>query len=298
MAQQNRPCWQYLVRQKNLESDLKRVGITPTDMSALRVSDFKFRYVAKKERQVCQQIKQFITIHEWLGTMPHHPTHRFIATYQGHMAGVVVMSTPNMLCSQFFGPQNRDREKLISRGACISWSPKNLASALLMDSIRWMAKNTPYRFFTGYSDVGAGEIGTIYQACNFIYLGQKMGEKFKYYDPQSPDRGWFSERIFAKTSKIKRCAKACGIHWQSQWQQRDKIFWDAMPPSVESKIRGRLKEEKARCMRKKVPRKHKYVYILATNRRETKRLRQSFFNLRRSKLNHPYPSRRTLASVA
>ena len=103
--------------------------------------------------------------------MPLRPTHRFTATFKGQLAGVVVMATPNSF-SNLLGPDSRHQEKLISRGACISWSPKNLGSALVIFSVRCMAKHTAFRIFTAYSDTEARELGTIYQACNFIYLGQ------------------------------------------------------------------------------------------------------------------------------
>ena len=139
-------CWQHLIRQKNLSQDIIQAKITQKEIFLLRVGDFKFRYIPKENKEMCHRIKEFIIRHEWLGKMPHRPTHRFIATYKEHLAGVIVMSTPNAFCN-FFGKENRHKEKLISRGACISWSPKNLASALIMYSIRWMAKNTHYRFF-------------------------------------------------------------------------------------------------------------------------------------------------------
>ena len=46
-----------------------------------------------------------------------------------------------------------------------------------MFSIKWMAKNTPFRAFTAYSDPEAKELGTIYQACNFYYIGQSSGSQ-------------------------------------------------------------------------------------------------------------------------
>ena len=162
-------CYQYDIRINNFEQDIKDAGLTQSEVDALNVSDFEFKYLDKSDTDTCSIIKAFIIRHEWLGKMPHRPTHRFIATYKGIIAGVIVMATPNAF-SNLLGKENRDKEKLISRGACISWSPKNLGSALVMFSIRWMVKNTPYRFFTAYSDTKARELGTIYQACNFTYL--------------------------------------------------------------------------------------------------------------------------------
>ena len=281
-------CWQYEIRQRNLAKDLEQARLTHAKMATLRVCDFEFCYVPKDDKEMCQKIKNFIIKYEWLGKMPHRPTHRFIATYQGQLAGAIVMATPNAF-SNFLGKDSRDKEKLISRGACISWSPKNLASALIMYSIRWMSQNTAYRFFTGYSDTTAGELGTIYQACNFTYLGQKSGARFQYFDPQYPERGWFSDRLFRKSSQIRKYAQKCAMEWQKNWQRRDKILWDQMPSHVVFKIKSMLKKEMNRCIRRKIPKKHKYLYILGKNKRQTKRLRKNFAGMNPNLLNLPYP---------
>jgi hypothetical protein len=60
-------CYQYDVRLKNLETDLKEADLTKEDVSKLRVSDFEFRFVPKEEKQTCQAVKAFIERHEWLG---------------------------------------------------------------------------------------------------------------------------------------------------------------------------------------------------------------------------------------
>ena len=283
-------CWQYLIREKNLAKDLEESGLIHEKMSTLRVCDFNFRFIPKEDKKMCHQIRDFITRHEWLGKMPQRPTHRFIAEYKGKLAGAIVMAVPNNF-SLIFGKENRNLEKLISRGACISWSPKNLASSLIMYSIRWMAKNTPYRFFTAYSDPHAGELGTIYQACNFVYLGQNFGDRYKYFDPNNPQKGWFSERIFRKSGNFKNHAKRLGIPWKKQWSYRDKIFWELVPPSVRLRLKKAVWSEKKGRRQIPVKRKHKYLYILGKDKKETNQLRQLFKNLN-PKLRSPYPKER------
>jgi hypothetical protein len=188
--------------------------LSASEARALRVRDFKFEFVAKEDKARAQEIARFVQRHEWLGKMPTRPTHRFMATYQGHLAGVVIMATPNC-CSNLLGRDHRGLEKLISRGACISWSPKNLGSALVMFAIRWMVKHTEFRYFTAYSDTEALELGTIYQACNFTYLGQTSGARFEWHDPTRPEAGNFSDRLFRRASFIKRKAIEAGIDWDA-----------------------------------------------------------------------------------
>lgn len=245
----------------------------------------------KADPDTCQQIKNFIERHEWLGKMPHRPTHRFIATYKGLLAGVVVMATPNSF-SHLLGRESRDKEKLISRGACISWSPKNLGSALVMFSIRWMVKNTRYRFFTAYSDTEARELGTIYQACNFIYLGQNSGAREHYFDPNKPEKGWFSDRQFRKAGQIRGYAKEFGICWQESWGRGDQIFWQNVPEDLREKLQSQARRHQALCFKRKLPRKHKYVYILGKTKKETKALKGLFQQLNPKRSNLIYPKNR------
>lgn len=280
-------CYQYEIRLQNLETDLKESGLSKIDIQSLKVSDFKFEFVPKEDKATCQKIKQFIERHEWLGKMPHRPTHRFIATYKGVLAGVIVMATPNAF-SNLLGKEHRDLEKLISRGACISWSPKNLASALIMYSVRWMVKNTHYRFFTAYSDIEAKELGIIYQACNFIYLGQNSGARFEYFDPSFSEKG-FSDRVFRKTSSYKLYAQNLGITWQKAWSHRDQIFWNKIPEEIRQKLKAESKRHQESCERRPVPRKHKYLYILGKDKAETKRLLSIFKDRNPSLTGFPYP---------
>ena len=284
-------CWQYQIRQKNLASDLIQANISQNDINQFRVSDFKFFHVPSDDKIMCERVKEFITKHEWLGNMHRRPTHRFIATYRGHIAGAIIMATPNSFSSSILGKENQNREKLISRGSCISWSPKNLSSSLLMYAIKWMIKNTQYRVFSGYSDPTAGEIGTIYQACNFIYLGQNWGSRFMYLDPNYHHKGYFSHRYFSKICTFKEIAREHGVEWKKGWSYRDEIFWDKIPLSVSKKIKDAPQIKRVRCQRVRIPRKHKYIYIAGKNKKDTMKWRKIFFQLNPDKKLFQYPKR-------
>jgi hypothetical protein len=303
-------CWQYDIRLSNLEQDLKEAGLTKEQAEALSVSDFTFRFIDKTDKEMCDKIKAFIERHEWLGKLSLYPTHRFVAEYNGILAGVVIMDQPNAF-SKLLGEETKKLERLISRGACVSWSPKGLASALIMFSIRWMVKNTRYRLFTAYSDVEAKELGTIYQACNFIYLGKSAGTKVMYMDPNKPEKGWFSDRSFRSRSAYKRYAKELGIEWKREWQGArtrtlkdwetteveerggsETILWENMPEDVRNKLRQAAKDYQSRCIKREVPSKHKYCYILGATKKETKELKERFKALNPDKVNLPYPKNR------
>jgi hypothetical protein len=64
---------------------------------------------------------------------------------------------------------------LLNRGVCVHWTPINTNSKLIMESIKLLPKK--YEVVTCTTDPDAGEIGTIYQACNFYYVGAMRKNK-------------------------------------------------------------------------------------------------------------------------
>lgn len=275
-------CWQYDIRVKNREEDLEQANLTEKDVEHLRVSDFVIGYEEKDE--IFDEVKTFIERHEWLGRMGLYPTHFFTARYNGILAGVVIMDMPPAF-SKLLGDKTKKLERLIARGACVSWSPKNLASALIGYGTKWMVKNTDYRLFTAYSDSEAGEIGTIYQACNFYYLGAKFGAKAQY---QIENGRWVNDRYFRSRSVYKRIAAKLNITWVDAWQDKDRVMFDKMPEEVAEAIKTASKVYMASCTKRNLPQKGKYAYVLGRTKRETKELRKLFEE--RNKLV-PYPKR-------
>ena len=233
-------CWQYDIRVRNRKDDLLESNISNEITKNLTCADFTFQNEPKTS---FDEIKKFILKHEWLGKMSLYPTHFFTARYNGILAGVVIMDIPNAF-SKLLGDTTRKIERLISRGACISWSPKNLASKLISFSINWMAQNTQYRLFTAYSDTEAKELGTIYQACNFYYLGKKSGTGYQY---KLPNDKWVSDRYFRSRSVYKKLAKNFGIIWKDEWQKGDKVYFENMPEEIVTQIKKLSKEYQNSC---------------------------------------------------
>jgi hypothetical protein len=264
--------WQY---------DIRLNDITLKHSEKLKVPDFSFEYISEINKEECNKIKDFIEKYEWLGKMPNRPTHRFIAKYNNELAGVIIMATPNSF-SKLLGDNTDKIEKLISRGACASWTPKNLASSFIMWSIKWMVENTQFRIFTAYSDPEAKEIGTIYQACNFKYLGQKYGSGFVYFDLNKPHLGWFSNRNFHRRSMYKKIAKEMNI----------KITWNKVseiPNDIKNILNDKIKQYMNSCIKRQSISKHKYVYILGKNKKETKELLSRFEEKNPNLINLQYP---------
>lgn len=263
-------CWQYDIRVNNLEEDILMSGLDIIEIEGLSAQDFSIQFEEKED--VWDESKEFIERHEWLGSMGLYSTHIFTARYKGILAGVVSFDQPPAF-SKMLGENTRKLERLIGRGACISWSPKNLASKMIMFGIKYMVANTPYRLFTAYSDVEAKELGTIYQACNFYYLGQKFGAGTQY---KIRENKWVSDRYFRSRSVYKRLAKENGIEWDPEWQRRERVLFDLMPPEIATQIKTLSKEYMQSCEKRKLQPKHKYAYILGENKRETKHLRSIF----------------------
>jgi len=264
-------CWQYEIKLQTKEED-KKLEL-PDD---LRTKDFSFSFIPKEDKETCTEIIKFINRYEWLGKMPIWVTHRFIARYQEHLGGVVVMATPNAF-SKLLGDKTKNIEKLISRGASTSWTPKNMASWQLSKSMRWMVKNTPFRLFTAYSDPIAKELGTIYQATNFYYLGNTYGGGDVYFDPNNSKAGWVGSHYFHYRSAYVRYAKELGITWQPEWfTPKRKVKFKAMPEEIKLQLKAKAKEKISNCRHLKTPKKHKYAYVLGVNKRETKLLRKEF----------------------
>ena len=297
---QGNKCWQAHISEVNLEEDLLEAGMSVEDSQNLRVSDFAFEYVGKENKEVCAEIKRFIERHEWLGKMPVWITQRFTARLKNtnQLAGVIIMATPNSF-SFLLGKDNKDLEKLIARGACISWAPKNLGSWLITKSIKWMVKNTQFRVFTAYSDPEAKELGTIYQACNFLYLGQQFGAGKQYLDPDNLERGWFGSSGFSDRSQIIRYAKKLGIEFDKSWykfvgkkKNYRKVNWKAIPEDVVKALKREQAEHKARCEQRPAAVKHKYAFILGATKAETKKLRCLFNECNPEILGYEYPKER------
>jgi hypothetical protein len=203
------------------------------------------------------------------------------------LAGVIVMSTPNSF-SMMLGENTQNIEKLISRGACASWTPKNLASSLLMWSINWMVKNTEFRLFEAYADPEAKELGTIYQACNFYYVGDNFGSDKLYFDIEK-DNGWVNNRSFRKLNFYKSFLKKNNIDWNDNWNKKTTILWNNIPCDIVDMMKKHSLECMNNCLVRKPKNKHKYAYVIGNSKKETKILRQKFESINKI---YEYPKNR------
>lgn len=269
-------CYQYQKRLDTFEEDItmfaKKFGMTAEDVGFINVGDFEFSIIEIENDK--REATEFIKRYEWLGTVGSYPTHWFKATYRGILGGVIIMGMPNSF-SKLLGDKTKDIERLIARGASASWTPKNLGSNFLMWCIKWMVKNTQYRLFTAYSDPQAKELGTIYQALNFYYLGKNSGASVRCINPYNPDK-IITDRAFRARSFYKRYAKDLGIAWQSNWCNSHSMLWENIPDDIEKQLREYSKKMFNESVKIPFPSKGKYAFVLGRDKRETKKLRREF----------------------
>ena len=133
-----------------------------------------------------EQAKKIILEYEWLGTMG-QGLFCYGIFFENVLAGVVCFGFPaSLTAGSMFGNEFSNIAICLERGACVWWAHEHSASKLISFAINDMVKNTQYRIFYAYSDETAGEIGTVYQACNWLYLGKMPsgGSQNKLIDPK------------------------------------------------------------------------------------------------------------------
>jgi hypothetical protein len=113
-------------------------------------------------------IKQY----EYLGTMPNAPVAAFGIRWGGDLAGVIVfgMPSPPNVARSVVDPTKAGKVIQLSRGACVHWAHPHSASKLIAYGLREMGLRG-WGFAIAYADPDAGEIGTVYQATNWLYCG-------------------------------------------------------------------------------------------------------------------------------
>jgi hypothetical protein len=117
------------------------------------------------------EAKPIIEKYEWLGTMPAIVFHCFGIFFDNVCGGVVVYGveyTENLGVWDKYGYTGKII--CLARGACTHWAHEHTGSKLIRQSMKMLPKR--FKVVTCTTDETAGEIGTIYQAAGFDYVGQ------------------------------------------------------------------------------------------------------------------------------
>lgn len=159
--------WQYKMRKEKAEEESKHPYWLNLDLD---VTHSAVREITRAEAT------RIIEEYEWLGCMPSISSYYygifFTDTVTGDeiCGGAVVYGTEY---SENTGVWDKygytGKILLLARGVCLHWTKKNTNSHLIMESMKLLPPQ--YEVITCTVDNLAGEVGTIYQACNFDYVG-------------------------------------------------------------------------------------------------------------------------------
>jgi hypothetical protein len=175
--------------------------------------------------------------------------------------------------SKLMGEDTPKYEALIQRGASSSWAPKNTSSRLIMYACKWMVKNTSKRIFIAYADPKANEMGIIYQACGFDYIGANYGNAFLYKHPEIKKGGLFSSQTLKRTSTFRGWCFRNGIELRDEWfNEKGFKNLSTIPIEIKHKWREWIHKIISESERVGIERKHKYALIRACNKKERQQL--------------------------
>jgi hypothetical protein len=147
-----------------------------------------------------EEAKAVILKYEWLGNMG--TTTRafglFFSEFPNEIAGVVCFGHPKPgevinIC----GEEHADKVYWLARGACVHWAHEHAGSFLITEACKQMGqpwktrdgKDMPAKFiFLATADSDANEIGTLYQSCNWTYLGKTASPRMLNKPGEPPER--------------------------------------------------------------------------------------------------------------
>jgi hypothetical protein len=113
-------------------------------------------------------------------------------------------SDSSLLC----GPEWRERTVCLLRGACVHWAHKHAASFLISRACALAHKDFGWVAFYAYADRTANEVGVVYQACNWSYLGVGVGRgdgksgRWRFFS-KAEDRWYSTKMLRARKIDIK-----------------------------------------------------------------------------------------------
>lgn len=149
-----------------------------------RVKDCVVERISRKEAA------DIILRYEWLKSMPQVGRYYYgLIRPDGKIIGAACFGVgPSKKSRDFCGTQNINRVLCLERGACapirqVGDHADGAASRLIMRACKAIThetrKDERIGAYFAYSDVEAAEIGTVYQACGWTYIGQGTGRRTK-----------------------------------------------------------------------------------------------------------------------
>lgn len=181
-------CWQKLKRDQHNDE-----GLPPVEN--LDISNATVRSVSRAFAE------QIILKYEWLGTMSTTRWHYGIF-YDSYCAGVTCVGLGASMAGTSHHMQfgiKKNELLTLARGACVHWAPTGSNSKLVAWTCKLLGKGNYGKLIWATSDTDAGEIGTIYQACGWVYIGET--NRGKEAEIVSPEGRAFNNRMISSWAK-------------------------------------------------------------------------------------------------
>lgn len=160
--------------------------------------------------------------------------------YDNELCTVIVYGQPSgkHLASSLLDGGNEKECMELLRLFSFDWCPKNIESYCISQSIKYLRANYPeIKILVSYADTSVGHVGYIYQASNWLYVGQSGSEREIYIDGVRQHRRALYDKY--GTSSITKLKELFG----DRIKVSDGLF-----------------------------RKNKYIYVLGKNKAEHKEL--------------------------
>jgi hypothetical protein len=124
-----------------------------------------------------EEAASLIHKYEWLQTMGAGTIACYGLKIEGELLGVACFGKGGSTEARDIIEDREAQTICLMRGACVPWAPKNAGSFLVRHACRLASKDRGWTVFFAYSDPDAGEMGTIYQACGWEYIGTPKAGK-------------------------------------------------------------------------------------------------------------------------
>ena len=167
------------------------------------------------------QARKIIEKYEYLGTYCNAPVFAHGIYFDNHLAGCVVFGAPSppVVAVSVIGKEMSNRVIQLARGACVHWAHPHSASMLIASALKSAAAKG-YGCAVAFADPDAGEIGTVYQATNWIYCGM-TAKRPDYFDASGRRMvGHFKKGDTSKLIKAERTRKHRYVFLMGDKKQR------------------------------------------------------------------------------
>ena len=182
------------------------------------------------EQVTYAEAKTIIVRHEHLHSMPAGTRACYgLRAPSSELVGVVAFAAgPAPESGDLCGRERRGVAVCLARGACVHWAHPHAASFLISRACKLAHRQFGWKVFYAYADPRAGEIGTVYQAANWLYLGRGVGRgkdrgRLRFFNLR--EGRWRSDRLLSRR-KLKLAELRAHPDWIADWTpDKGRYVW-------------------------------------------------------------------------